>query len=139
MRRAALLALALAACEKSPEAPEAPAPAAKAGRNVVLFVGDSLTAGYGVAPDAAFPALLGERWAKEAVGYRARNAGISGATTAGVLETLDWALAPEVDTAFLCIGANDGLRGLDLGASQANLSSIIEKIQAKGIRVCWRA
>lgn len=135
MRHAVLLALLLGACEKSPEAPGAPAPAPKAGRNVVLFIGDSLSAGYGVAPDAAFPALLGERWSKERAGYRARNAGVSGATTAGILETLDWTLAPDVHTAFVCIGANDGLRGLDLSTSKDNLSAIIEKIQARGVRV----
>lgn len=140
MRRAALLlAVALSACGKSPETPTAAAPAgapaAKAGRNVVLFLGDSLSAGFGVAPEAAFPALLGARWGTDGAAYRARNAGVSGSTTAGLLETLDWTLAPDVHTVFLCIGANDGLRGLDLTATRANLAAIIEKIQGGGIRV----
>ena len=138
MRRAALLALALAACEKSPRLRKHP-PAAKAGRNVVLFVGDSLTAGYGVAPlTPRFRRFWGAR-AKEAVGYRARNAGISGATTAGVLETLDWALAPEVDTAFLCIGANDGLRDWTWEPAKPIFPPSLKKSRPKASGWCWRA
>ena len=107
----------------------APAP------DVVLFLGDSLTAGYGISLNAAFPSLLEERWKKEGRPLRARNAGISGSTTAGALETLDWTLAPDVKVLFVCIGANDGLRGLPVNAGRDNLSMIVQKAKAKGIKV----
>lgn len=133
MRRLAALAL-LAACSRAPAPPPAPEAAASK-RDVFLFVGDSLTAGYGVAVESAFPALLEERWRREGVPFRARNAGVSGSTTAGVLENLDWSLADDVHTVFLCIGANDGLRGLDLAESRRNIERIVEKARAKGARI----
>jgi acyl-CoA thioesterase I len=104
-------------------------------RDVVLFVGDSLTAGYGLSPEEAYPALLEKRWRKDGVPLRARNAGVSGATTAGTLENLDWSLAEDVKLVFLCIGANDGLRGLDLEKSRANIAAIVKKARAKGLPV----
>ncbi len=116
--------------EPNPAAPRAAAPAGP----VMLFLGDSLTAGYGVALEDAFPALLDERWRKEGLPWRARNAGASGATTAGVRENMDWTLAGDVKTLLLCIGANDGLRGLDLGATRKNLDAIVENAKGKGIR-----
>lgn len=122
-------------CSREGEAPK-PAPAqGGGGRKVVLFVGDSLTAGYGVALENAFPALLEERWRKEGAPVSARNAGVSGATSAGILETLDWTLAPDVRTVFLCVGANDGLRGLDLKGTRKNLARIVEKAKGKGLEV----
>jgi acyl-CoA thioesterase-1 len=120
--RALLLAAALAA------------PAA-AEKNVILFLGDSLTAGYGLAPEEAYPALLAQRWSKEGLGWKVRNAGVSGITTAGVVENLDWNLADDVRTVFLAIGANDGLRGLPLAETRKNISLIMEKARKKGARV----
>ncbi|MBI4424614.1 MAG: arylesterase [Elusimicrobia bacterium] len=123
-------------CSPAPEPPKPPpAPSPPAGRDVFLFLGDSLVAGYGVAAEDAFPALLEERWRREAVPWRARNAGVSGSTTAGVLENLDWTLAADVHSLFLCVGANDGLRGLDLESSRANLAAIVERARGRGVRV----
>lgn len=102
---------------------------------MILFLGDSLTAGYGIALEDAFPALLDERWRKAGKPFGARNAGVSGATSAGVLETLDWTLAPDVKGVFVCVGANDGLRGLDLAQTKRNVAAIIKKARAKGLPV----
>ncbi|MBI4345305.1 MAG: arylesterase [Elusimicrobia bacterium] len=132
--RLAALVLLLGCSPKETPAPT-PKPAGEPPRKVMLFLGDSLTAGYGIALEDAFPAVLDERWRKEGLAWSARNAGASGATTAGVLENLDWTLAADVKTLLLCIGANDGLRGLELGSTRRNLSAIIEKAQARGIRV----
>jgi acyl-CoA thioesterase-1 len=111
------------------------APSAPLRKNVVLFLGDSLTAGLGVEPEQAYPALLGEHWRKEGLPFAARNAGVSGSTTADALENLDWCLSQDVGIVFLALGANDGLRGLSLDSSRKNLAAIIEKIRAHGARV----
>ncbi len=130
----AAAAAALLACSPSTE-PQAPAARPEAERDVILFLGDSLTAGFGVAQEDAFPALLEERWRREGLPARARNAGVSGSTTAGLLENLDWTLADDVRRVFLCVGGNDGLRGLDLRASRRNLSELIRRTKARGIEV----
>ena len=137
MRAAAALALgaALAACSPAPEAEREQPKPAETRREVILFLGDSLTAGYGVALEDAFPALLEERWRRDGSAARARNAGVSGSTTAGVLESLDWTLAPDVRALFLCVGANDGLRGLSLESSRRNISEIVAKAKARGLEV----
>lgn len=127
--------LVLAACAPTAEPPPPKAEASSAERNVILFLGDSLTAGYGVALEAAFPALLDDRWRELKLPVRARNAGVSGATTAGILETLDWTLAPDVKLVFVCVGGNDGLRGLPIESTRKNLGAIIEKAKARGVSV----
>jgi acyl-CoA thioesterase-1 len=109
--------------------------AAPVKKNVVLFLGDSLTAGLGVDPEEAYPALLGERWKKDDLSFEARNAGVSGATTADALENLDWTLTDDVGLVFLELGANDGLRGLSLAQSEKNLAAIIKKAKERGMRV----
>lgn len=109
--------------------------AADAPRNVVLFLGDSLTAGYGVAPEEAYPALLDERWKKEGLALVARNAGVSGATTEDAAADLDWTLTPDVRLVFLAIGANDGLRGLPVDKARRNIAAIIEACRKRHIEV----
>jgi acyl-CoA thioesterase-1 len=113
----------------------AAASAASSQRNVVLFLGDSLTAGYGVSAEEAYPSLLDARWKAAGSPWRARNAGTSGETTAGALESLDWSLAPDVRLLVLAIGANDGLRGLSAAQSEKNIARIIEKARKKGVAV----
>ncbi|MEE8424438.1 MAG: arylesterase [Elusimicrobiota bacterium] len=104
-------------------------------KDVFLFLGDSLTAGYGVARDEAYPSLLAERWKREKISFRVRNAGVSGSTAKGVLENLDWNVTEDVHTVFLAIGANDGLRGHDLDATRATLDEIVLGIRTRGARV----
>lgn len=108
---------------------------ASAERSVILFLGDSLTAGYGLAPEEAYPALLAERWRQEGLRWKVRNAGVSGITTAGIIENLDWNLTEDVHTIFLAVGANDGLRGLPLAETRKNIERIMEKARKKGARV----
>lgn len=104
-------------------------------KNVVLFLGDSLTAGYNLAAEEAYPALLQATWKRRGGRWEARNAGVSGDTTAGVLRRLSWVLSEDVHTVFLAIGGNDGLRGLKLEHSKKNLESIVDQIHAKGKKV----
>jgi acyl-CoA thioesterase-1 len=104
-------------------------------KNVVLFLGDSLTAGLGVAPEEAYPALLAQDWRKRGVPLAARNAGVSGATTADALAQLDWTLTDDLRLVFLEIGANDGLRGLPVAQAARNIAAILERCRKKGIPV----
>ena len=102
---------------------------------VIVAFGDSLTAGLGVSPAAAYPALLEARLRKEGYAYRVVNAGVSGDTTAGGLRRVDWALRLKPAIVIVELGANDALRGQDLGGVRANLDTIVERFQASGARV----
>jgi acyl-CoA thioesterase I len=95
----------------------------------VLFIGTSLTAGLGLDPDSAYPAII-ERTA-EAAGrpITVSNAGVSGETSAGALRRMDWLVKDPVDVVVIETGANDGLRGVDPDSTAANLRSIIAKVQ----------
>lgn len=97
----------------------------------ILFFGNSLTAGYGLEPDQAFPALIQERIDSLGLPYKVINAGVSGETTAGGKSRIDWLLKQPVDVFVLELGANDGLRGIPTEQSYSNLKSIIEKVRAK--------
>jgi acyl-CoA thioesterase-1 len=99
-------------------------------RPVVLFLGDSLAAGYGLPADEAFPALVQARIDAAGLDYRVVNAGVSGDTSAGGRRRIDWLLRQPVAVLVLELGANDMLRGLDLGALRANLRAIVEKTRA---------
>lgn len=102
------------------------APAAEPARPLtVLCLGDSLTAGYGVEPDEAFPALLEAKARAEGWQVRVINAGVSGETSAGGKRRLAWLLRQEVDVLLLALGANDGLRGVPVTATKANLAAIV--------------
>jgi acyl-CoA thioesterase-1 len=101
----------------------------------VVFLGDSLTAGLGVDGDQAFPAVIGRELAAEGVPVRVVNAGVSGDTTAGGVSRLDWILRQSPDIVVVELGANDGLRGLDLGEAEANLRQIITRARAAGADV----
>jgi acyl-CoA thioesterase I len=97
----------------------------------ILFFGDSLTAGYGLSTEEAFPALLEKELNKPAVQVKVTNAGLSGETSAGGLSRIDWVLRQPVDIFVLELGANDGLRGLPLDQTRKNLQAIIDKVKAK--------
>jgi acyl-CoA thioesterase-1 len=96
----------------------------------VVFFGDSLTAGLGVDPDEAFPALIQRKIDEAGKPWRAVNAGLSGETTAGGLRRLNWILRQPVDLLVLELGANDGLRGLPPATTRTNLQAIIDHIRA---------
>lgn len=97
----------------------------------ILFFGDSLTAGYGLSPEEAFPALTEKLLIKNGKSVKVVNAGLSGETSAGGLSRLDWILKQPVEVFVLELGANDGLRGLPLDQTKKNLQSIIDKVKTK--------
>lgn len=106
-------------------------PAAPNERKTIVFLGDSLSAGSGVQPKEAFPALVGEKIHERGLPYEVVNAGVGGDTTAGGLRRLDWLLQRKVDLLVLELGGNDGLRGLPVSNIKANLQAMIDKAKAK--------
>ncbi len=117
----------------APVAEEARSPSGE--RPLVVFLGDSLTAGYGLSEEEAFPALAAELLAAAGRPIRFVNAGVSGDTTAGGLRRLDWLLRQQPDILMVGLGGNDGLRALDVEKSEENLRRIVEGAQAAGARV----
>lgn len=109
--------------------------AAAGARPRVVILGDSLTAGLGLAPEDAYPARLQAR--VDAAGWPLEIApmGVSGDTTAGGLRRLDWALAGDVRLLLVALGGNDALRGLPVGQMEDNLARIIDRAQERGIQV----
>ena len=101
----------------------------------ILAFGDSLTAGYGVAPSDAFPVKLAARLAADGYAVDVANGGVSGDTTAGGLARLDWALGSRPDIVLLELGANDALRGLDPKVAERNLDAMLAKITGAKIKV----
>jgi acyl-CoA thioesterase-1 len=117
-------------------APAAAAPAASTtARPRIAVLGDSLTAGLGIAKAASYPALLQQRLDAARLDFEVVNAGVSGDTSAGGLARLDWALDGDVRILIVALGGNDALRGLPAGELQRNLAQIIERAQARGITV----
>lgn len=116
------------------------APAAAAEPVRILALGDSLTAGYGLSLEQAFPARLQAALKESNIDATVINSGVSGDTSAGGLARLDWVLSSAeqkgpVDAAIVELGANDALRGLDPAATEANLDKILTRLQARHIRV----
>ncbi len=101
----------------------------------ILAFGDSLVAGYGLGNGDGFTVKLEAALKAKGIAARVVNAGLSGDTSAGGLERLDWALEPKPDFAIVELGANDGLRGLDPAQTRANLDAILTKLKAKGVPV----
>jgi acyl-CoA thioesterase I len=97
----------------------------------ILFFGNSLTAGYGVEPSQAFPALIQNKLDSLGFAYKVINAGVSGETSAGGNSRIDWILKQPIDVFVLELGANDGLRGVPVDETKRNLQSIIDKVKAK--------
>lgn len=102
---------------------------------VIVALGDSLTAGFGVAPDEAWPALVESRLRRAGFAYRVVNAGVSGDTSAGALRRVPWVLRARPEVAIVALGANDGLRGQHADALRANLTDIVTQLRAGGARV----
>ena len=110
-------------------------PAAYAER-VVLFLGDSLTAGLGVEPEEAYPRVLDKMLKDEGItGFRLVNGGISGSTSASALSRLQWYDRIRPSVLFLALGANDGLRGLTIEEMRRNLSTVITAAKERGMSV----
>jgi acyl-CoA thioesterase-1 len=105
------------------------------GEGVIVALGDSLTAGWGLAADEAFPARLETRLRREGYAYRVVNAGVSGDTTAGGLRRVDWVLRARPEIVIVALGANDGLRAQSPQAMRANLEAIIARLQQADARI----
>ena len=101
----------------------------------IVAFGDSLTAGLGVAAEEAYPARLQRRLDEKGLRYRVINAGVSGDTTAGGVRRVDWVLKSRPDLVILELGGNDGLRGLKLDETKANLERIIKRCQDASVTV----
>jgi acyl-CoA thioesterase-1 len=99
--------------------------------STILIFGDSLTAGYGLSPEEAFPALVEKQLNQGARRVKVVNAGLSGETSAGGLARIDWILRQPVDIFVLELGGNDGLRGLPLGQTKKNLRDILLKVRSR--------
>jgi acyl-CoA thioesterase-1 len=121
-----------AAASPPPSVSELPAAAAARvdERPVILFVGTSLTAGLGVLPDQAFPALVQGKIDAAGLRYRVVNAGVSGETSAGARSRIGWLMRQPVAVLVLETGANDGLRGQDPDATRANIQAILDAARA---------
>lgn len=100
-------------------------------KKTILFFGDSLTAGYGLTKEQAFPALIEKELNQNGGDFEVINAGLSGETSAGGLSRIDWILKKHIDVFVLELGANDGLRGLPISQTKKNLQGIIDKVKAK--------
>src|SRR6185503_14254919 len=104
----------------------------------IAVLGDSLAAGYGVKPDQAFPVRLEAALKAKGRNVTILNQGVSGDTTAGGLDRLDWMLADKPDIVLIELGANDALRGTDPAVTEKNLTAMVEKLKAAGVQV-WLA
>jgi acyl-CoA thioesterase-1 len=113
----------------------AAAAAAETSDRVVAFLGDSLTAGYGVAEEEAFPAIVGERLRERGIAVRIVNAGVSGDTTAGGLSRVSWVLEQHPDILVVGLGANDALRGQPIDGIERNLRAIVRAGKEQGVKV----
>ena len=103
----------------------------KSESKVILFFGNSLTAGMGLDPNEAFPALIQEKIDSLQLSYKVVNAGLSGETTASGKNRLGWVLNADIEVFVLELGANDGLRGISLEETRGNLQEIIDVVQHK--------
>jgi len=100
-------------------------------QKTILFFGNSLTAGYGIEQEDAFPGLIQSKIDSLGLDYRVINGGLSGETTAGGLSRLDWFLEEAPTIFILELGGNDGLRGIELNETKRNLNGIIDKVRSK--------
>ena len=121
----------------------APPPAARSadsapvaqGRPRIVFLGDSLSAGYGVTKEQSIPSLVQRHLDAEGYNYEVVNQGVSGDTSAGGVSRLDWSLSGDVRILVVELGGNDGLRGLPVDTTKQNISQIIATAKQRGVRV----
>jgi acyl-CoA thioesterase I len=128
--RGLLVALALVGCETDDRAPaldDAPPAPAIGERGRIVFLGTSLTAGLGLDPAQAFPALIQRKLDSEGLRFEAVNAGVSGETSAGARRRIDWLLRQPAAVLVIETGANDGLRGLEVDSLRSNIQAMIDQ------------
>lgn len=113
------------------DAPTANGPSPGTARGRIVVLGDSITAGYGLDPSEAYPALLQKKIEAAGLPFTVSNAGVSGDTTAGGLRRIDWSLGRGADVLIVALGGNDGLRGISPKQTAENLAGIIQRARAK--------
>jgi acyl-CoA thioesterase-1 len=123
------LVVAIAACDRDPAPADAGPPPTppEGGRGRVVILGTSLTAGLGLDPSQAYPALLQQKIDSAGLPFTVVNAGVSGETSAGALHRIDWILSQPAAVLVIETGANDGLRGLNVDSLSANIQAIIDR------------
>ena len=121
------------ACGQEPSSIELPSEIK--GTGTIVAMGNSLTEGFGIPEEMAYPALLEEALRARGLAYRVVNAGISGETSSGARARLDWVLSMKPDIIILATGANDGLRGLSPGLIRKNIQYIIDQITARDVGI----
>lgn len=130
-----LLFVAALSCDRLNDEPGARATAAPRTdtrpRAAVVFLGTSLTAGYGLDPDQAYPALIQRKIDTAGLDYQVVNAGVSGETSAGARRRIDWLMRQPVAVLVIETGANDGLRGLSVDALRGNIQAIIDRARSQ--------
>src|SRR4051812_31754443 len=125
-----------AAQQAAPQQPSDLKPSQRiAERPRIAVLGDSLTAGLGLADTQSFPSLLQQKLDAAGLRFQVMNAGVSGDTSAGGLRRLDWVLQEDVRVLVVALGANDGLRGLPVAEMKRNLAQIIETAKGKHVLV----
>ena len=128
--RSALVALAVAGCEAEERPPgldQTPPTTVAGERGRVVFLGTSLTAGLGLDPDQAYPALIQRKLDDAGLRFEAVNAGVSGETSAGARRRIEWLLRQPTAVLVIETGANDGLRGLEVDSLRSNIQAIIDE------------
>lgn len=135
-----IVALLLVACggesvPSTPTALPAPTPTTAATAGTIVAMGDSLTEGLGVESDQNYPAQLERKLQANGYNWRVINAGVSGETTTGALERVDWVLTLQPDIVILATGGNDSLRAIDPALTERNLRQLVSRLQAAGATV----
>lgn len=135
-----IVVLLLVACGGGPATPTptvAPAPTATTvvTAGTIVAMGDSLTEGLGVESDQNYPAQLERKLQAEGYNWTVINAGVSGETTTGALERVDWVLTMQPDIVILATGGNDSLRAIDPALTESNLRQLVSRLQAAGATV----
>jgi acyl-CoA thioesterase-1 len=120
-----------AASSSAPVAPQAAQPPQAPQAPRIVFLGDSLTAGLGLAADRSFPSLIEKKLKEKGLDYYVINAGVSGDTSAGGLRRLDWSMEGDVRVLILALGGNDGLRGLPVTELKKNLAAVLDRARER--------
>lgn len=136
LRRFCLLAVALfCSCSPAPTPVTTTSPTPEDTRRVLVAMGDSLTEGYGLPQEEAYPAKLEAYLKSQGLDWRVENSGLSGETSSGAKSRVAWVLKLKPQAVLLEIGGNDGLRGIDPKVTKENITAIILAFQAEGIPV----
>ncbi len=129
-----IMAIALSGC-RGEQREKAVKEGGKESMPIIVAVGDSLTAGFGVAEEQSFPALLEKKLQEDGHKYRVINAGVSAETSSGTLSRLEWILTLQPDIVILETGANDGLRGIDPQVAENNIREILKTLKERNVEV----